>query len=376
MAGVVELVLSGSRYKVRLNAQSTYIILALQGIKCLPNDANIKDYQDISNKALTFAKENILQRDVEVEIDAVDNRGTLLGSIIFGKKNFAVTLLENGLAYINPQSKSSKSQSAYEAAEKEAKKNQVGVWKTGLVLNEGAAGFGAKPQKIDEQKVLLCSEITNPETIYLQDSKLKPFHFIQRELENFNEDTEEKLKQPVKAGTPCVAIFMDDGKWYRAKVDHHIKGNKYLVFFMDYGNFDEVILDDIRKMPSKFLSIDPVAQLSGLAYVKTPSLNHQLGDTVAQFLKDRIWNKEVHVNYVYSLNGKKFAILRDLDEKDPKKSINLELISRGYAKIDNEMPIPQELSEIWLKHEENASANELGVWKFDEDEEDQRDDYD
>lgn len=368
MSGVVELALSGSRYKVRLNAHNSYIIMALQGIKCLPNDSNIKNYAEISNKALLYAKENILQRDVELEIDTIDNRGTILGSIIHAKKNFALNLLENGLAYVNPIGKGSAHHAAYEAAEKEAKQNQVGIWKTGLIFNEATGSFGVKPQKLDEKGTFVCTEISTAESFYLQDTKSNQLRFIQRELEKFNEDSEEKLKPPVKAGTPCVAVFLDDGKWYRAKISKHVKGNKYLVFYMDYGNYDEVILEDVRKMPSKLLSVDPLAQLCGLAYVKTPNLEHEMGETVASWLKDKIWNKEVNVEFFYSISGKKHAIIRNVEEKDNRKSINLEAIANGYGKISNEVALPKEL-DFWSKEEENASTNELGVWKYDEEDE-------
>lgn len=373
MSGVVELVLSGSRYKVRLNAHNSYIILALQGIKCLPNDANIKDYAEISNKALLYAKENLLQRDVELEIDTVDQRGTILGSIILAKKNFSLNLLENGLAYVNPIGKASIHHASYEAAEKEAKQNQVGVWKTGLVLNEGTGSFGVKPQKLNEKGTFVCCEISTADTFYLQDPKSKQLHFINRELEKFNEENEEKLKPPVKAGTPCVALFLDDGKWYRAKITRHVKANKYLVFYMDFGNYDEVILEDIRKMPSKLLSIDPLAQLSSLAYVKTPSLDHEMGETVASWLKEKIWNKEVDVEFVYSIGGKKHGIVRSVEEKDLKKTVNFEAISLGYGKISNDLVLPKEL-DFWTKEEEKASTSEAGVWKYD-DEEEQEDLY-
>lgn len=35
---MVDLVLNGSRFKVRLDKQNTYIILLLEGVRCLPND--------------------------------------------------------------------------------------------------------------------------------------------------------------------------------------------------------------------------------------------------------------------------------------------------------------------------------------------------
>lgn len=368
LSGVVELILNGSRFKLRLNSHNSYLIFALQGIKCLPNDSNIQDYAEFSNKALLYSKENLLQRDVEVEIESCDNKGTILGNIILGKKNYSLNLLENGLAYVSGSGKTaSRYQSAYEAAEKEAKANQVGIWKTGIKLNEG--GFiGSKPKEINEKAILTCCDITNAQEFYLQDGKSKTLHIIESILKSFNDENEEKLKQPVKPGTPCVSIFLDDGKWYRAKVERHVKGDKYLVFFMDYGNYDEVVLDDIRKMPSKIMNYEPQAKLCSLAYVNTPGLDHDLGEEVANWLKETIWNKEFNVEFVYQIKEKKYAILRDLEEKDPKKSVNLDAVVKGYAKLSNEVVLPSSMS-YWQEEEEKASGKVLGLWGYDDEDE-------
>ena len=369
LAGVVELVLNGSRFKLRLNTHSTYIIFALQGIKCLQNDANIKDYQELSNQALLYSKENLLQRDVEVEIETCDNKGTILGNIILAKKNYALNLLESGLAYVSGSGKTaSRYQGPYESAEKEAKKSQLGIWKTGIKIGEGEVIGTSKPKELNEKANLNCTEISTAQEFYLQDPKSKTLHNIERELQIFNDEKEEKLKAPVKNGTPCCAIFLDDGKWYRARVERHVKADKYSVFYMDYGNFDEVVLEDIRKMPSKLLGLDPQAILAGLAYVSPPGLDHELGDEVATWLKEKIWNKEIEVNFVYQIKDKKFAILREKDEKDPKKSINFELIAKGYAKLSNEVPLPQPLS-YWQEEEEKVSGKVLGVWQYDDEDE-------
>jgi hypothetical protein len=46
---VVELVLNGSRFKVRFNQQHIMAILVLDGIRCLPNEG---EYTKVSEEAL------------------------------------------------------------------------------------------------------------------------------------------------------------------------------------------------------------------------------------------------------------------------------------------------------------------------------------
>lgn len=170
---IVELVLSGSRYKVRLLTQQTYIIFALQGVRTFPNDTNVKSYAENSAKALLFSKENLLQRDVELEFESFDNNGAICGSITLNKKNYAVSLLEAGLAFASKGGPkiTSRYQDQYERAEADAKKNEIGIWANGQSLNLSTSRIGFKELK--EKATLVCSEISSEETFYLQDTANK-----------------------------------------------------------------------------------------------------------------------------------------------------------------------------------------------------------
>jgi len=56
------------RFKVRLDSESRYIALCLLGCKCMVNDKNQPMMMECANDALAFAKENLFQRDVTVEL--------------------------------------------------------------------------------------------------------------------------------------------------------------------------------------------------------------------------------------------------------------------------------------------------------------------
>lgn len=78
-------------------------------------------------------------------------------------------------------------------------------------------------------------------------------------MSNYDPSGRAKLAAPVKAKTPCLALFGEDDKYYRATVVREVtnKKNKYLVHFTDYGNYDEVHYNDMRKMPENYLKIAP-----------------------------------------------------------------------------------------------------------------------
>lgn len=103
--GVIEYVLSGQRIKVRLIKHNSLIIMNLQGIRTLYNDPNVPAQQIYSNKALSFLKETINQRDCVVEIDNCDNKGVFHGTIFLNNKNINAEILDQGLAYVYNKSR-------------------------------------------------------------------------------------------------------------------------------------------------------------------------------------------------------------------------------------------------------------------------------
>ena len=126
LTGVVEFVLNGSRFKIRMHQQSCYIIFVLDGIRALPNEPEFKKW---SQNALDFSKETLLQRDVDIELVRIDKKGVFLGRLYVDKKDYALELLERGLAF-----QFGKGFGSYEDAETVARKNKTGMWSEPLNL--------------------------------------------------------------------------------------------------------------------------------------------------------------------------------------------------------------------------------------------------
>lgn len=102
MNGVVEYCFSGMRFKVRLDGENTAIALNLLGVRTMVNDKNQPQLLELSNQALAFAKEHLFQRDVVVEPDFADKRGSFFGSVtLSNKKDFALMLVQEGLAEVS-----------------------------------------------------------------------------------------------------------------------------------------------------------------------------------------------------------------------------------------------------------------------------------
>lgn len=100
--GVVEHCFSGMRFKIRLDTEGRVIALNLLGLKTPSNDKNQPLLLEASNEALAFAKSQLFQRDVQIELYFADKRGNFFGTLVMpNKADFSVKLLEVGLASIH-----------------------------------------------------------------------------------------------------------------------------------------------------------------------------------------------------------------------------------------------------------------------------------
>jgi staphylococcal nuclease domain-containing protein 1 len=70
-------------------------------------------------------------------------------------------------------------------------------------------------------------------------------------------------------GDTCAAKFVD-GSWYRAKIEK-VSGNKVSVFYIDYGNKQEIQSVDCAALPGGFVGDKAFAHNYSLACVSLPN---------------------------------------------------------------------------------------------------------
>lgn len=104
------------------------------------------------------------------------------------------------------------------------------------------------------------SEFVSTDEFYYQDPvKIPALDKIEKELDDFDIDAYPKLIAPIANGTPCIAVFSGDNNYYRGKIVKKRNDNKYEVFFVDYGFYDNVHLNDMCKLPEKWANVPPTA---------------------------------------------------------------------------------------------------------------------
>lgn len=227
LTGVVEFVLNGSRLKIRMNQQSCYIIFVLEGIRALPNEP---EYKKWSQAALDYSKEALLQHDVEIELIRIDKKGVFLGRLFVDKKDYALELLERGLAF-----QFGKGFPSYEDAETVARKNKVGMWSEPINLSslKGEEEKDFKP--VNFVKNMKLVEVVSAKEFYFDSPNIKKPEVPQKI---------EQVKE-VRVNEIYAVKFTEDNVYYRGQVKRADKNGRYFVQYIDFGNQEFVTIDRI-----------------------------------------------------------------------------------------------------------------------------------
>ncbi|KAG2565965.1 hypothetical protein PVAP13_7NG154200 [Panicum virgatum] len=122
-SAVVEYIFSGHRFKLTMPNETSTIAFSFSCVRCPGKN------EPYSDDAIALMRRTILQRDVEIEIEAVDRTGTFLGSLWESKNNMAYVLLQSGLAKLSSfgLDRISEAQTLIRA-EKYAQQKKLKVW--------------------------------------------------------------------------------------------------------------------------------------------------------------------------------------------------------------------------------------------------------
>lgn len=288
IAGVIEYCFSGMRFKVRLEGENTAIALNLLGVKTMANDKNQPKLLELANDAHQFAKDTLYQRDVVVNLDFADKRGTFFGTVQLKntKEDFGLMLVENGLAEVSIIGKRAPENfEQLERAEEKARGEGVGIWQKGLRV--GAAGDGGSKVKAGERLQVLMTEISEAGRFYVRIQTATEYAKIEAEMNKFKPTLVEDLEKPIKKGTICAARFKLDDNWYRAKVIQTLGKGEIEVQFLDFGNYEVVnpTLGDLKRLPENLLQYAPQAKEAQLAFLKTPK-GGENGEEAAKVIQE------------------------------------------------------------------------------------------
>lgn len=105
---------------------------------------------------------------------------------------------------------------------------------------------------------LQCSitEFTSLNSFHLQIIRKGELDVLIAQLKNVGED---KTPYQPEVGEDVCAIYSLDSQWYRARVLKQLDANSYVVYFVDFGNSENVAVSDIRKLKPEYVKLPCLA---------------------------------------------------------------------------------------------------------------------
>ncbi|KAA0165063.1 hypothetical protein FNF31_02076 [Cafeteria roenbergensis] len=305
MAGVVDHTFGGGRVKVTVPSQNVSFILALSGVRC-PSQARgaatgrdgkhmpERAAEPFGNEAAAFMRQEVNHRDVEVQVEACDQRGNMLGQVwahIDGTRRLlGAELLARGLAQTIPGAvdRSPYKVELYEA-EEGARAARMGVWEGYVEAKEAEAKAEAGEEPLFTATAI---DVVDGHTF---------FAHATRDAAALTRVNASMADLSSKAGTSgaavdtakgaLVAALFDDGSgpaWFRARIEAKASASKaaempatagvassardgaqaFRVTYVDFGNEAVVTTSELRPVPAAVTSVAPLARKCRLAFVR------------------------------------------------------------------------------------------------------------
>ncbi|UJR21995.1 hypothetical protein I4U23_025063 [Adineta vaga] len=300
MEGVVEFIVSGSRFRIHLLKNDFVISLLLSSINCprfercstVDHNSQKKDNEPFGAEALAFSEENFLQRNVYVDIQGIDRGGNFIGRLLTEeKRSVTLMLVQVGLAKVHSSVYGRADHKELLEAEEKSRKERLGIWidyEESLAENsdddnDNQSEYTTADESISEMNNTIdfndshfrrgaISHITSDLRLYFQYSEqIQALEQLQSDLQELFISTESNEEYIPEENELLAARFSIDNQWYRACVEKIEENNHISVYFVDYGN-REIITDLNRLMllPSDYAQLPVKAHKYELAYVRLP----------------------------------------------------------------------------------------------------------
>ncbi|KAJ8666951.1 hypothetical protein QAD02_008613 [Eretmocerus hayati] len=375
MKAVVEFVTSGSRLKLFIPKEYCLITFLLAGVKC-PRASRINpgattggmEGEPYGDEALAFTRRFCFQRDVDVQIENMESKGSgFIGWLFLDGVNLSVALVEEGLAEVSNFVEQGEYLKALKAAEERAKAKKLNIWENRVEIEvepekEREEERGPVGRKIDYQEVVVC-EVTEDLHVYTQkvDQKANLESMLTRLRQEIAANPPLAGAYTPKKGDLAIAKFTEDDEWYRVKIEK-VSGSNVSVFYIDYGNREVINSTRVAAMPAGFGADKPYATENILALVALPKDDDDKKAAVDALREDTVNGKPVLLNIEYRNAGVPAVTLVD---PTTKADLVKALVADGFLICtpgrDRKL---KELREEYRKAEQEARDNHRNIWQY------------
>jgi len=398
-AGVVEYVVTGHRMKIHVPKESASIAFSLAGVRCPQPPRSGSGGEPHGADALRFVRHACLQRDVEIEVDAVDKTGTFLGHLTTqgGRFNLSEELLKRGLGTLHPSFTPERHPSGESLvrAQEQAKQIRAGVWVGWSPEAEAAAAAAAAAARgaasaaaaggggPKETTTLGVTEVITGTTFFAQRADGDRADWLFEQLQACNANDSSVTSFAPKRGQMVAGRFTGDDAWYRAIVTEPPRNDAIKVFYCDYGNGEALPPSRVRPLDPSLAPFPPLAKLCALAGVKPApddfgrdALDNLRALAMGRALFSRVesahaaphapWDPDASPEWTVTLGARRDEKSGEGGEKndEDRPSVNEAMVADGYARADKTLKLKPGVFQALLVAQERARKSRAGMWEY------------
>lgn len=244
LEGIVERIMNGSRFKIRLLSESAVISFALAGVRCPSTSYRAQNKkpvegEEFGEEATQYSRLHFLQRPVELKVETCDRGGNFIGVAWCGKECINVQLVAQGLAEVHDRGAAA-IRKELEEAQSIAAEKCLGLWSVkrledscvefdGYKSGDGLSNEaelelqenGAKPVqnvKIFPSVAVVHSSDVND--LFIQCSPCPEVDALQEQLNSYVEVHRKTLALPsnnsIKQGDVVLGQFSEDKQVHKS----------------------------------------------------------------------------------------------------------------------------------------------------------------
>lgn len=357
MRAIVEYEFAAHRFKLFIPKESCHLIFSLNGVRG-PGKG-----EPLFKESVEFVKRFVHLHEVEIEITYQDKNGVFFGTMWKSSENVAILVLDEGFGAFN-YTRDLENINDYEDAELTAKRKHKNLWQSWDEAEEKKKLEAEEEERKPKQETfkVIVSEILDGSKFFVQilNSEFEKLETLSKAL-NAETPSGEYKPQP---GDLVKAQFAFDQKWYRGKVvSASAENNTYRIFYVDYGNSEEVPASRIRQLDPALAKDEPYAKIAKLAFLRVPDLSQEFGLEAAEFVRDYVEGKQFQATQEYTSEGYARLVLGD----SLKDSLNAAILAAGLARLESGK-IPKALKEKAEKElrpfEDEAESRRRNMWEY------------
>jgi len=176
--------------------------------------------------------------------------------------------------------------------------------------------------------------------IHVTEDSMSKLDLVNKELNDYAiSSAAGPLSPDHVAGCLCCARFSEDNTWYRAEV-LGFDGTVYTVRFLDYGNQCMAVVDDMRVLPSSFLSYPAQAVPCTLHGIQP--LQSDWSAEAVSFLKSNTQSAVFNATSHGDINN---IVVLELVDSDG-QNLAEQMISAGVAKLSSALSLSDKSATI------------------------------